>query len=96
MDGDREGIRMIIQLKIPNRREIRSLMIGLGVVLVVAVILVVARPTPVHTSLGADHKSHKKERERAESRAYQELQEAARRAEYAQRYQKARLSDHRD
>jgi hypothetical protein len=79
---------MILQLKIPNPGEIRSLMIGLGVV--VAVILVVARPTPVHTSLGADHKSYKKERERAESRAYQELQEAARRAEYAQRYQKAR------
>jgi hypothetical protein len=81
---------MILQLRIPNPGKIRSLMIGLGVVVVVAVILVVARPTPVHTSLGADHKSYKKERERAESRAYQELQEAARRAEYAQRYQKTR------
>ena len=77
-------------MKSPNPREIRSLMIGLAVVVMVAIILVVARPTPVHTSLGADYKSYKKERERAERRAYQELQEAARLTEYAQRYQKAR------
>ena len=69
---------------------IRTLMIGLAVVVVVAIIFVVARPTPVHTSPNADSQSYKKERERAERRAYQELQEVARRAEYAQRYQKAR------
>jgi hypothetical protein len=70
--------------------EIRTLMIGLAVVVVVAIIFVVARPTPVYTSPRSDYQSHKKERARAESRAYRELQEAARRVEYAQRYQKAR------
>ena len=70
--------------------DIRTLMIGLAVVVVVTIIFVVARPTPVHTSPGAGYQSYKKERARAERRAYQELQEAARRAEYAHRYQKAR------
>jgi hypothetical protein len=65
-------------------------MIGLAVVVLVTIIFVVARPTPVYTSPGADSQSYKKERARAERRAYQELQEAARRAEYAQRYQKGR------
>lgn len=73
-----------------NPGDIRTLMICLAVVVVVTSIFVVARPTPVQTSPGADYQSDKKERKRAERRAYQELQEAARRAEYAQRYQKAR------
>jgi hypothetical protein len=77
-------------MKVSNPGEIRTLMIGLAVVVVVAIIFVVARPTPVHTSPGAGYQSYKKERERAKRRAYQELQEAARRADYAQRYQKAR------
>ena len=77
-------------MKVSNPREIRTLMIGLAVVVVVAIIFAIARPTPLHTSPNADSQSYKKERERAERRAYQELQEVARRAEYAQRYQKAR------